>query len=448
MKRLVEKELEIWKNSAFRKPLLLRGARQVGKTYIAQTFGKQFPSYVEINLETEPRAQEIFGKDLDAERIMRDIALVTRKPIIPGETLLFIDEIQTIPNAVTSLRYFYKKIPQLHVIAAGSLLDFALEQVGIPVGRVESLYIYPMSFIEFLLSTKNEILVPEILEHPITQPLSNPVHTTILSVLGEYLAIGGMPGVVQCWVATKDPARCFALQHALIDTYRNDFVKYARKHQIKYLDTMFNNIPQQIGKKFKYSNIEGNYRKRELAPTLDLLITAGIVHKVTHSAGQGLPIGANADPQCYKIIFLDVALSQALLGLDVSEWFLNPTQQFVNKREIIEAFVGQELLAHANPHAKSSLYYWQRDTPGSAAEVDYLIQQKEHIIPVEVKSGTGSTLKSLHMFLEGHPHTPYGIRFSTQNYSVYEKIHSLPLYAVAALKGVRNNGPLLKPISV
>jgi uncharacterized protein len=252
--------------------------------------------------------------------------------------------------------------------------------------------------------------------------------------LGEYIAIGGMPGVVECWVETKDPARCFALHHALIDTYRQDFVKYARRHQIQYLDAIFNNIPQQLGKKFKYSSIDGDYRKRELAPALDLLVTAGIAHKVTHSSGQGIPIGANVDPQCYKIIFLDIALSQALLGLDLGEWFLNPTQQFINKGEIIEAFVGQELLAYANPHAKSYLYYWQRNVPGSAAEVDYLIQQGENVVPIEVKSGSGKTLKSLHLFLESHPHTPYGLRFSTQNYSIYENIQSFPLYAVAAIK--------------
>ncbi|KKP35850.1 MAG: hypothetical protein UR26_C0002G0150 [candidate division TM6 bacterium GW2011_GWF2_32_72] len=441
MKRIIDTELLAWKDAKFRKPLLLRGARQVGKTYAAQQLGKQFSSFVEINLESERGAQIIFEKDLDAHRILRDLSLFTGKQILPGKTLLFIDEIQTTPNAITALRYFYEQIPELHVISAGSLLDFAIEQVGIPVGRVESLYVYPMSFIEFLLNTKNEILAQEILSHTLEEPISEPVHNKILSILGEYIAIGGMPGVVKCWIETNDPSRCFALQHSLIDTYQQDFVKYAKKHQIKYVDLIFNNIPQQLGKKFKFSSIEGDYRKRELSPALDLLVTAGIAHKVTNSSGQGIPLGANIDPQCFKVIFLDVSLGQALLGLDLESWFLNPMQQFVNKGEIVEALIGQELLAYANPHAKSHLYYWQRNVPGSSAEIDYLIQRGENVVPIEVKSGPGTTLKSLHMFLDSHLKSPYGYRFSTQNYSKFNNVQSLPLYAVAAITKIFKGKP-------
>ena len=436
MKRFIEAELKAWKNASYRKPLLLRGARQVGKTYVIRQFGKQFSSFVEINCESQPDVRLIFEKDLDAQRIMRDLSLFTKTQIIPGQTLLFIDEIQTAPNAITALRYFYEQIPELHVIAAGSLLDFAIEQIGIPVGRVESLYLYPMSFLEFLLALENDIIVQEILSHPVDEPISEPVHNKILSLLGEYIAIGGMPQVVECWLETKDASRCFALHHALIDTYRQDFGKYAKKFQIKYVDLVFNTIPQQLGGKFKYSNIEGDYRKRELAPSLDLLVTAGVAHTVLQSSGQGIPLGAHVDPQYYKVIFLDIALGQALLGLDLEAWFLNPMQQFINKGEIIEAFVGQELLAYANPHAKSQLYYWQRNAPSSSAEIDYLMQSGERIIPIEVKSGSGTTLKSMHLFLESHPQTPFGIRFSTQNYSRHENLQSFPLYAVAAITNI------------
>jgi len=440
MKRFIDEELIAWKNISYRKPLLLRGARQVGKTYAARQLGKQFASFVQINLEVQPEARKIFEKDLDAKRIMRDLSLFSAQPIIPGETLLFIDEIQITPQAVTALRYFYEEIPELHVIAAGSLLDFAIEQVGIPVGRVESLYLYPLSFLEFLLSMNNDVLVQEIIAHSVEEPLSEPVHNKLLSLLGEYIAIGGMPGVVDCWITTKDPSRCFALHHALLDTYRQDFVKYATKHQIKYVDVIFNNIPRQLGRKFKYSDIEGDYRKRELSPALELLITAGVAHKVTHSSGQGIPLGATVDPQNYKVIFLDIALSQAILGLDLESWFLDPQQQFINKGELVEAFVGQELLVYANPHAKSNLYYWQRNAPSSTAEVDYLIQSGEKIIPIEVKSGVGTTLRSLNLFLESHPNAPRGIRFSMQNYSVFGLIQSFPLYAVAAIQKQRAGG--------
>ena len=225
MKRLIETELIKWKDVKFRKPLLLRGARQVGKTYVARKLGKQFSSFVEVNFETKPDVRSIFEKDLDAHRIIRDLSLFTKKTITPGKTLLFLDEIQSTPNAITALRYLYEEIPKLHVIAAGSLLDFAIEQVGMPVGRVESLYLYPMTFIEFLLATENDVLVKELLSHQIEEPITEAVHNEILSILAEYIAIGGMPGIVKCWAETKDPSRCFALQHALLDTYRQDFPK-------------------------------------------------------------------------------------------------------------------------------------------------------------------------------------------------------------------------------
>src|SRR5271157_797508 len=172
MKRFIDKELSQWKDVKFRMPLLLRGARQVGKTYAARQLGKQFSSFVQVNLETQDKERAIFEKDLDVQRIIRDLSLLRMEPIVPGKTLLFIDEIQVVPKAITVLRYFYEEIPELHVIAAGSLLDFALEQVGMPVGRVESLYVYPMSFLEFLFAIKGDILVPEILSHSVEQELS------------------------------------------------------------------------------------------------------------------------------------------------------------------------------------------------------------------------------------------------------------------------------------
>jgi len=197
------------------------------------------------------------------------------------------------------------------------------------------------------------------------------------------------------------------------------------------------------GRKFKYSVIDGDYRKRELAPALDLLVTAGIVHKVYHSSGQGIPVGAQADLTDYKIIYLDVGISQAILGLDVAEWLLHPLTKFVNQGSLVEAFVGQEMLTYGNAHRKKDLYYWHRESPSSQAEVDYLVQQAEAVVPIKVKmparhslrrrlGGTGRSIKSMQMFLDTHPASPYGIRFSTHNYSIHEKIHSYPLYTIAS----------------
>jgi len=429
MKRYIDDYLLQWKSNARRKPLLLRGARQVGKTYAVRSLGKSFKSCVEINFELMPEMGKVFEKDLQPDRIIRDISYLLEKDIIPGETLLFFDEIQNFPAGITALRYFYEMVPELHVIAAGSLLDFEIKNIGMPVGRVMSLYMYPLSFIEFLWAIEHDLVAQELMT-PKIHVLSDIVHKKLLELVGNYIAIGGMPEAVQTWKETKNLALCSQVHRTILDTYTNDFAKYAEKFQIKYVSTLFKNAPLQLGQPYKYSNVEGEYRKRELAPSLDLLETAGLIHKVYNSSGNGIPLGAEIDPGRFKIVFLDIGLSQALLGLKTGEWIFNPLQELVNKGELVESFVGQELLAYEDPFKKEQLYYWQRLATGSEAEIDYLIQKNEHIIPLEVKSGAGTTLKSMHLFLESHPKSPYGIRFSIQNYSKFQKIYSYPLYAI------------------
>ncbi|MBS1988667.1 ATP-binding protein [Candidatus Dependentiae bacterium] len=442
MKRLIDYYLNSWKSDPYRMPLLLRGARQVGKTFSVRKLGESFPKFVEINLEETPEARIIFEKNLDPDRMIAELSVITQKNIIPGSTLLFIDEIQVVPRAITALRYFYEKMPELHVVAAGSLLDFAIEQVGIPVGRVQSLYMFPLSFVEFLAALNHTVLLKEIIHHNPEQEMSTVVHDKALALVGDYLALGGMPQVVARWQASKEPLNCAKVHATILDSYRQDFEKYAKRLQIKYVESVFKHIPVQLGRKFKYTTVEGDYRKRELAPALDLLVAAGVVHKVFHSSGQGIPLGAQADPQDYKVIFLDIALAQTLLDLDISGWFLDPLAQFVNKGSLVEALVGQEMLAYESPHAKKNIYYWHRESRGSEAEIDYLIQLNNEIIPLEVKSGSGKTLKSLQLFLESHMSTEYGIRISTNNYSEYQKIKSLPLYAVAQVMSKKNKNLL------
>lgn len=431
MKRLINFHLKEWAGETGRKPLLLRGARQVGKTYAVRELGKQFDVFIEINLEVNPKAREIFAADLYPQRIVQEIAYLTKQEIIPGKTLLFFDEVQAEPKTIQALRYFYEMMPELHVVAAGSLLDFAIESVGIPVGRVEFLHMYPVSFLEFLSALGESILLKAIIQHPLDTPISTIAHDRLLQLIKEYLAIGGMPEAVHTWAKEKDALKCFKIQQTLINSYRQDFTKYAKKAQIKYLDILLDNIPRQLGKKFRYSAIPGEFRKRELSPCIDLLTTAGVIHKVYDTAAQGLPLGAQIDPDSFKIILLDVALAQAILGLDITEWLLSAEQPFVNKGEVVEAFVGQELIAYSRPIQKQQLYYWLRNERTAQAEVDYVTAIQQAVVPIEVKSGPGSTLKSMHLFLEKHPTSPFGMRFSTQNYSVYEHIHSYPLYAVS-----------------
>lgn len=439
MKRTILHELKKWKEDARRKPLLIRGARQVGKTYIIRQLGKEFQDYVELNFELNPEAKKIFNFDLDPERIIRDISAFTRKKITPGVSLLFFDEIQEAPGAISALRYFYEMLPRLHVIAAGSLLDFELENIGLPVGRVASIYMHPLSFMEFLAAKNEGLLIETIIDHDESRGLNEALHNKLLLLLGEYMTVGGMPEAVASFVENPDINRCFKIHRTIIDAFRQDFHKYAKKYQVKYVELLFNSIPVSLGKKFKFSNIPGEYRKRELMPALELLIKAGVATRIIHSSGQGIPLAAAAKEDVYKVLFLDIALSQSVLGSDAASWLLDPGINFINKGGLTEAFVGQELLAYSTPDQKSDLFYWQREERASNAEVDYLIRKNERIIPIEVKSGAAGHLKSLRLFLDEREKSNFGIRFFVSNFFKDNDIHTYPLYAVAKLVSPENN---------
>ncbi len=433
LNRYIYFDLYRWRHAVTRKPLLLRGARQVGKTHVIRQLGQTFRNFVEINFEKTPELKKIFELDLDPIRIVREISIALNVIISPLETLLFIDEIQEMPRAIIALRYFYEEMPNLHVIGAGSLVDFAIDQVGVPVGRISFLYMYPMSFIEYLCASNNKQLAHEIIYHKPTDMLSDLIHIKALRLLGEYMAIGGMPKVVHEWISKKDLQSCTTLLRDIKNAYEQDFSKYAKKNQIKYVELLFKNIPRLICQQFKYSHIESDYRKRELEPALWLLEKAGIVHQVIHTSANGIPLGAEAKLHKFKLLMLDVGLNQTLLGLHLKDWFIDPIPAFVNKGSLSENFVGQELLAYSDPTDKQQIYYWSKETKASSAEVDYVVTEQGHIIPVEVKSGHGATLQSMRMFLKSHPHSTHGIRFSTHNYSLHDGIYSYPLYAVSSI---------------
>jgi hypothetical protein len=405
----------------------------VGKTYAVRRLGQRFKSFVEINFERLEGAASIFEKDLAPERLILALSLLVKTPIIPGETLLFFDEVQEAPRAILALRYFYEEMPNLHVIAAGSLLEFAIAKVGVPVGRISMLYMYPFSFLEYLVAIGHNLIAKEILDHRAGTPMEDAIHTKILDLLGEYLSIGGMPEAIARWIQTKNPTSALNVLQQISATYRQDFEKYARKAQVKYLEQLFRQIPHMVGKKFSYREIHGEYRKRELAPALELLERANIIHAIRHSSGHGIPIGAEVDFDTFKVIYLDIALCQAILGSDISAWFLRPLEGFENRGEIAEGFIGQELICYANPESKAELHFWKRKEKNSAAEIDYLVQRGEQIIPIEVKSGHGNTLRSLYLFLETHPKSTSAIRFSSLNYSLMNNLDSRPLYAAASL---------------
>ncbi len=425
MKRLIDQELKKWKDSPGRKSLILRGARQVGKTFSVRQLGKSYPDFYEINLERRPELHAIFEQNLDPVRILRDLTVDRGVAIHPGQTLLFFDEIQACPQAMISLRYFYEEIPELHLIGAGSLLEFAIASLGLPVGRVQTLTVYPMSFAEFLNAKKQTSLLQAIYDEI---DLSEPLQNKAIQLLSEYFVIGGFPEIVASWALKEDPLEIKDKLSTAITTYIQDFEKYAKKNQLKYLNLLLQHIPLQVGKKFKFQGI-GEYRKRELAPCLELMEKAHILHRVYYTTGQGIPLGAGTDLDHYKIILFDVAMTQQLLGLDLKGWFLNPKQTFINQGALVESFIGQELIAYGSPETRGALFYWQREARGSEAEVDYLSLLEGQVIPIEVKSGKGSTLKSLHSFLASHPKSPYGIKSSLEKKSCFENILSIPLYA-------------------
>jgi len=433
MKRLIYQDLIKWKSNPRRKSLILRGARQVGKTYIIREFSKCFDSFVEINLEKNPELIKIFETDLNPQRIINELSIILNKKIVPGKTLLFLDEIQVFPRALIATRYFYEELPELHVIAAGSLLDFAIEEVGIPVGRVTFMYLYPMNFIEFLIAKKHHLLAQEILAHNPENHISELIHEKLLKLLAEYFIIGGMPEAVRTWIETSDIQEVNLIHKSIIQSYEQDFEKYCKKTQIKYVALLFKQIPLQLGEKFKFSKISENYRKRELAPCLELLIKAKVIERAYHSDANGIPLGAEINLNAFKILYMDIALAQNILGYNPKTFLLDVKSTFINKGALTESFIGQEILSYSPANNKIDLFYWHRDKRSSNAEVDYVINLDHQIYPLEVKSNKGSTLTSLKIFLEIHKNIKHGIRFSIHNYSIFEDIHSYPLYAVASL---------------
>lgn len=431
MKRLIDHYLRDWKSRPDRKALLLRGARQVGKTYSVRALGESYDELVEINLELNPEYAEIFRLNLDPHRILRDLRLMTGKRLVPGASLLFIDEIQQQPLAVSALRYLYESIPEMHVIAAGSLLEFALEQVGMPVGRVASLHMYPMSFLEYLVARGDLPMAERLLDDQALFSIGAPVHERLLRLAGEFLVLGGLPEVVETWIEHENLERCGEILDLIVAAYRQDFAKYAKQHQIKYVDLVFDEVPALTGRKFKYNALPGTWKARELAPALDLLCRASVVHRITHSSGNGIPLKGESNPHQFKTLFLDVGLAQRIMGADVRPWLLDSAATIRNAGAVTEAFIGQELLAYSRPWAKQELYYWHREARSSNAEVDYLLPLGDIVIPVEVKSGATGRLRSLRVFLdEKRGRTPYGIRFCGQPGSIHADLHSHALYAV------------------
>ncbi len=425
MKRMLTKELEIWKTHPLRKPLILRGARQVGKSYLVSEFGKTFSNCVTLNFERDPKAKGLFQDSKDPLKLVSMLSAYTGQSIVPGETLLFFDEIQECEAALQSLRYFKEELPTLHVIAAGSLLDFTLHRIGLPVGRVQFMYLHPLSFGEYLEATGQS----ELHAHLSTNAIAAPLHEKLLGEIRHYAWLGGMPAVVQAWCNHQNVQFCQEIQDQILQAYRQDFEKYAKKHQVIRVNQLFDQVGSQLGQKFKYSKVDDSVRSQVLKEALDLLSKAGIVHIAYHSAAQGLPLSANIDRQKFKVFFFDIGLLQRLQGLNLKEWLLAPLS-VTYMGALAEQWVAQEYIATTSVTTPPELFYWQREARQSNAEIDFVFSQQHKMIPVEVKSGSKGRLKSLALFLETHPHCPEALVISENPAWQQGSLQGIPFYAL------------------
>ncbi len=429
MKRTAETQLEAWKNSPRRKPLIIRGARQVGKTWLVDHFAAgKFDSYIKIDLEKRRDLHGHFGDNLSPQFILKHLELETGR-ILPGKTLLFLDEIQACPRAIMALRYFYEQKPELHVIAAGSLLEFAFGEIPIPVGRVQYLHMHPMTFYEYLVAVGKESMA-EYTRQPF-ETVDDFIQKKILFELRSYIFVGGMPECVKVYRDSGSWVETFRVQSEILDTYRDDFSKYTPRVDKTCLDSVFMNTARHVTEQIKYTRLNDGHTGPTNRKAFDLLTKAKVIHKIPSCDPSGLPLGATANQKKFKALMLDIGLLQRLCQVPVELEIKRNNILAMYRGKLAEQFVGQELLACHT----SDLFYWSRAARGSNAEVDYLVVRQGDICPVEVKSGAGGSLRSLHLMLKKYPNCPRGFILYSGAYKTVEeqKLTFLPLYCAATI---------------
>ncbi|MBN2638295.1 MAG: ATP-binding protein [Bacteroidales bacterium] len=431
LERNIDKELLRWKSENERKPLLVRGARQVGKSSSIRKLGESFDSFLEVNFEEFRRVHSLFEGDLTPQVLCENLSIMFGKEIVPGKTLLFFDEIQACIPAISSLRFFYEKMPELHVIAAGSLLEFALAEIpSFGVGRVRSIYMYPFSFDEFLKGMGQEKLFNLKSNANTQKPLVSALHDKLLDLLKKFLIIGGMPEAVHKYVIESDIKECQKILDDLISSFRTDFAKYKDKIPSLRIKEIFESVVHQAGGKFVFTKASQNLNTLQIKEALELLIMAGLVIPVTHTSANGIPLGAEVNLKKRKMLLLDTGLFQRLMKLDISELLFGNEFNLVNKGGIAEQFIGLEIMKNSSCYQQTELFYWHREALNSNAEIDYVIQKQNEIIPIEVKSGTKGSMNSMFLFLS-EKKAKYGCRLSLENFAEYKNIKVYPLYALA-----------------
>ena len=448
--------LYTWLRNKNRKPLIIRGARQVGKSTLVELFARQHQQALRnVNLERHPELADIFsGKD--PEQIIQQIEFLPNMGSISNDTLLFLDEIQAVPEAIPALRYFYEDMPEFPVVSAGSLLEFAMADhaFSMPVGRIQYLHMGPMTFSEFLLAMDEERLQNFIHHYEPGQEIGEVVHHRLLHLLRSYYYVGGMPEAVAVFTESRSYKDVSEVHNSIIETYRDDFPKYAGSRNLNRMLTVFNFAARNVGVKIKYSAISPRDQSVTIKKDIELLSMARVIGKVIHSHCSGLPLQADLEEKVYKLLFLDIGLMNAICGLDWLSISQMEEIKLINQGAIAEQFIGQHLQAILADKPNRELNYWLREGRASNAELDFVIGIGGNIIPIEVKSGATGTLKSLHQFMATKK-APLAIRFDTNLPTVHQidtvininkqrkqikyPLISLPLYLVERLESIVNS---------
>lgn len=456
MQRILLAYLKNWLISPDRKPLVIRGARQVGKTWLvrnlAKISGKQL---IELNFEKQPSHESLFTSN-DPKQILLNLSTINNQSIDPNNCILFLDEIQATPHLFGKLRWFFEDLPQLPVVAAGSLLEFVLSKhmFSMPVGRISYAHLEPLSFEEFLLAQGKQALYDYLLAYNFNIDIPIAIHEQLTTLFKEYLVTGGLPAAVNSWVTERSLNKINQIQHDLLSTYRDDFAKYQGRIAIERIDEVMVAIPKMLGRKFVFSHINPLIQANTIKQVLTLLEKAKICHRIQCCAANGIPLAAEVKEKYFKEIFLDIGLCNALLGISFSQ--INSVQEIItiNNGSIAEQIVGQLLRMIEPPYIEPSLYYWLREEPGSNAEIDYVIQHGSRAIPIEVKAGATGSLKSLQLFM-GLKKTPIAVRINSffpskmdvevkeaknrVEDSIKYKLISIPFYLVGQIHRLLNN---------
>jgi predicted AAA+ superfamily ATPase len=381
---------------------VIRGARQVGKSTLVRNFARNHGiDLIEINLERNRRLNDLFATQ-NIPDICREIEIIADKNLSPPRNkLLFLDEIQATPAAIPCLRYFYEDIPELPVVSAGSLLEFVLEKHSfeMPVGRIEYLFLGPMNFQEYLLAHGQDRLLDLINGFNWDDMFSDAAHEKLLAALRDFFIVGGMPEAVQKSVDGEDLDKVLDVQASICETYQDDFAKYARDSQLSLLQNLFRHVPVNAGAKIKYTNIDPHLPARQVRESIDLLVKAGILYRVTHSDASGTPLNATVNPKLFKLYFLDVGLLNFLCGTKHIASETIKTMDFINKGNVAEQFIAQHLYYRGRINCTPELFYWLREGKTRNAEVDFLAVDARGVLPIEVKAGRSGSLKSLHQFV-------------------------------------------------